>query len=66
MSDSISHSTQICIEKEWNIVRNDEEGYLYAYYNDQWVSYDDITTVTAKVRCCPLISMMLCSGYNAT
>jgi hypothetical protein len=50
MSDMFSIPTQICMVKEWNVVRDDAQGYLYAYYDDNWVSYDDVSTVTAKVR----------------
>jgi hypothetical protein len=36
--------------KEWNVVRDDAQAYLYAYYDDNWVSYDDVSMVSAKVR----------------
>jgi hypothetical protein len=38
------------METKWNVERNDAEGYIYAYYDNNWVSYDDVTTVTSKVR----------------
>ncbi|XP_021915423.1 acidic mammalian chitinase-like [Zootermopsis nevadensis] len=41
---------EICKETEWNIVRNDQEGYVYAHYDDNWVSYDDISAVAAKAQ----------------
>jgi hypothetical protein len=41
---------QICMEKEWKVVRDEAQGHLYAYYDDNWVSYDDVSTVRAKVR----------------
>jgi hypothetical protein len=41
---------QICMVKDWNVVRDDALGHLYAYYDDNWVSYDDVSTVRAKVR----------------
>jgi hypothetical protein len=50
MGDMFSIPIQICMVKEWNVVRDDVQGYLYAYYDDNWVSYDDVTTVLAKVR----------------
>jgi hypothetical protein len=49
MSDDVFHSTQICMDRKWNIVRHDEEGYIYAYYDRNWVSYDDVRTVITKV-----------------
>jgi hypothetical protein len=42
--------TQICMAEEWTVVRDDAHGFLYAYYDDNWVSYDDVNTVRAKVR----------------
>jgi hypothetical protein len=42
--------SQICMAEEWTVVRDDARGFLYAYYDDNWVSYDDVSTVRAKVR----------------
>jgi hypothetical protein len=36
--------------QDWNVVRDDAQGYLYAYYNNNWVSYEDVSTITAKVQ----------------
>jgi len=33
----------------WNTVSDDVLGYAYAYSNYNWVSYDDVKTVKAKV-----------------
>nr|AHB39935.1 chitinase 2 [Coptotermes formosanus] len=41
---------EICMETKWNVERNDAEGYIYAYYDNNWVSYDDVTTVTSKAQ----------------
>lgn len=41
---------EICMVKEWNVVRDNAQGYLYAYYDDNWVSYDDVSTIRAKAQ----------------
>lgn len=48
MSD-VFHSTQICMETKWNVVRDEVGGYIYAYDDNKWLSYDDIETVIIKV-----------------
>ena len=70
MSDEVFHSTQICINTKWNIVTDDVSGYIYAYYDNNWVSYDDVKTVTAKVSLysytshTPLICFAVCTKSN--
>lgn len=49
MSDAVFHSTQICLNTNWKIVTDEEIGYTYAYYGNNWVSYDDVKVATTKV-----------------
>lgn len=70
MSDAVFHSTQICMNTRWNTVTDDVIGYTYAYYDNNWVSYDDVKTVTTKVSLyyhtshTPLTRFDLCTKRN--
>jgi hypothetical protein len=51
----------------WNIVTDDVLGYTYAYYDNNWVSYDEVTVVTTKVSLYshqPYFSHLLCGLYQ--
>jgi len=41
---------EICMNTRWNIVTDDVLGYTYAYSDNNWVSYDEVTVVTTKAR----------------
>jgi len=70
MSDEVFHSTQICMNTKWNIVTDDVLGYTYAYYDNNWVSYDEVAVVTTKVSFyshishTPLTCFAVCTKRN--
>ena len=69
MSD-VFYSTQICMETKWNVVRDDVGGYIYAFYDNNWLSYDDIETIIIKVSLyshtshTPLTCFAVCTKSN--
>jgi hypothetical protein len=70
MSDEVFHSTQICMNPRWINVTDDDVEYTYAYYDNNWVSYDDVKTVTIKVSLyshtshTPLTCFEVCTKRN--
>jgi hypothetical protein len=70
MSDEVFHSTQICMNTKWNNVTDEVVGYTYAYYDNNWVSYDDVKMATLKVSLysytshTPLTCFAVCTKRN--
>ncbi|PSN37019.1 Acidic mammalian chitinase [Blattella germanica] len=41
---------EICMNDNWQIVKNESEHFVYGYHDNQWVSFEDISTIVAKAE----------------